>query len=93
MSWVSNPTRDKLHDMKPIVACGRRSVYNACIGGVRAEVAKEFAPELAKAGFWRRIHLRIRMIREVERRMRKIAPPWGLYLSPPTKAANEDRKA
>ncbi len=69
------------HDRKDqIVADGRRRAYDASIDRVRAEVAKEFAPELAKAGFWRRILLRFRMEHEVERRMRRTAPPWGLYL-------------
>ena len=64
---------------QPIIADGQARAYKANIARVRAEVEREFSDSLAKAGYWRRFLLRLRMTREVRRRMDKVAPPWGLY--------------
>ncbi len=63
----------------PIVADGRGRAFSGSIDQVRAEVEQEFSAALCTAGFWRRIWLRFRIHREVRKRMRHAAPPWGLY--------------
>lgn len=68
------------HGLKQhVVHDGQRRASRASIGPVRAEVQREFLGTLAKAGFLKRIFLRIQMKREVKRRMRALAPPWALY--------------
>jgi hypothetical protein len=66
--------------MVPIVADGRDRAHDAAIGKVRAEVEREFADALRKAGPWRRVCLWIKAKREIRRRMARIAPLRGLYL-------------
>jgi len=62
-----------------IVPGGRKRAYIASIGRVRAEVEAEYRRELEKAGIWKRARLRWKMEREIRRRMKKVAPPDGLY--------------
>jgi hypothetical protein len=62
-----------------IVAGGRSRAYRASIASVRAEVEEEFAAASAAAGLWGRIVIRIRIRREVTKRMERIAPSGGLY--------------
>ncbi len=62
-----------------IVNDGGRRAYLASINRVRADVQREFSEALAQAGFLRRIFLRVQMNREINRRMREIAPRWALY--------------
>jgi hypothetical protein len=47
--------------------------------GIRAAVAAEFAERLAVASLSERWRLRREMAREIERRLRKMAPPDALY--------------
>lgn len=62
-----------------IVADGLVRAQAACEPLIRAEVAREFAPRLRGTPTWRRWLLRWLMEREVRRRLRRAAPPDGLY--------------
>ncbi len=62
-----------------IVADGYERAWSANIGAVRAEVEKEFAERMARAGFRERRKLRREIEEEVRRRMERKAPPWGLH--------------
>ena len=62
-----------------IVADGQERARAAAMERVRAEVQRRFAPELARAGFWRRWALRLHLRREIQRRMEQIAPRDALY--------------
>ncbi len=62
-----------------IVADGRERAYDGSIQQVRAEIEAQYAEELRKAGFWKRILLQRRIEREIRDRMKEIAPPDGLY--------------
>ena len=53
----------------------------ASIDKIRADVKQEYAERLAMAGWWERLRLHYEMRREVERRLDRVAPPWGLYIS------------
>jgi len=59
---------------------GQGRAWEAHIEQVRAEVEKRYAEALAKAGFWARLRLRLRMRREIERRMKDFAPDDALYM-------------
>jgi hypothetical protein len=62
-----------------IVQGGRKRACKASISRVRAEVEAEYARELEQAGIWKRARLRWKMEREINRRMKQVAPPDGLY--------------
>ncbi len=62
-----------------IVADGQERAHDGSIEQVRAEVEAKYAEELRKAGFWERIFLLRRIKRDIRERMKKIAPPDGLY--------------
>jgi hypothetical protein len=53
----------------------------ASLDTIRAEVEREFSERLASAGWWERVRLSYEMRREIERRLDRVAPPWGLYFS------------
>ena len=63
------------------VADGYERACGATIEKIRAAVAAEFAERLQTAGWWERCRLRYEMRREIKRRLERVAPPWGLYLS------------
>ncbi len=65
-----------------IVSDGGNRAYQANIKAVRAEVEKKYADQLVEAGFWKRIKLRRQIEKEVQKRMKKIAPPGALYAKP-----------
>jgi hypothetical protein len=62
-----------------IVENGRERALSAARDRVVNEVEAEYEEELRKAGPWRRLLLLWEMHREIERRLRHIAPPDGLY--------------
>jgi hypothetical protein len=68
-------------DSNQFVADGYERACEAAIDKIRAAVAIEYAERLQAAGWWERWLLRYAMRREVERRLQRIAPPWGLYLT------------
>jgi hypothetical protein len=51
----------------------------AAIDSIRAEVEREYAERLSGASWLKRWCLRLEMRREIERRLDRVAPPWGLY--------------
>jgi hypothetical protein len=69
----------KPHDPNAIVADGQGQARAAAIDKARAEVEARHAPELARAGWWRRWLLRLRIRREVEQRLERTARRDGLY--------------
>ena len=62
-----------------IVADGQERAHDGSIEQVRAEVEVQYAEELSKAGFWERIFLLRRIKRDIRERMKRNAPPGGLY--------------
>ena len=62
-----------------IVASGHKRVVRGEIKRIRREVHEQYAAALAEAGFFRRLMLRIRIRKEVQARLNKIAPRDGLY--------------
>jgi hypothetical protein len=64
-----------------IVADGWHRARSANASAIRAEVEREYAERLQSAGCFRRCLLRWEMRREIERRLERVAPPWGLYFS------------
>jgi hypothetical protein len=48
---------------------------------IRAEVQREYAERRQSAGLLRRWFLYFEMHREIERRLDRVAPPWGLYFT------------
>jgi hypothetical protein len=49
------------------------------IADATRRVAEKYQGALAEAGFWKRLWLRWRMYREINREVEKIAPSRGLY--------------
>jgi len=60
---------------------GYERARGASIDQVWAEVELEFAERWAAAGWFERLKLKREMQREIERRLDRVAPPWGLYIS------------
>jgi hypothetical protein len=67
---------------------GDHFVHDGCyrartarVSAIRAEVEREYAEQLQSAGFWERWRLRREMKQEIERRLERVAPPWGLYFT------------
>ena len=68
-----------------IVAHGREELmksegYRVARDEVIAAVRARYAEPLARAGFFRRLALHLRMQREIARELDKLAPPDALYL-------------
>lgn len=61
------------------VADGRARAAMALKGKIAAEVEAEFAERLEKATPYQRIRLKLNMVREINRRLEKEAPPDALY--------------
>jgi hypothetical protein len=61
------------------VADGRERVVRGEIKRIRREVRASYADRLAAAGFFRRLWLRIKIHREIQEQLDKIAPKDGLY--------------
>ena len=61
------------------VADGRERIARGEIERIRREVRARYADQMAAAGFFRRLWLRVRIRREIERQLNKIAPRDGLY--------------
>ncbi|MBI4606997.1 MAG: hypothetical protein HY721_33965 [Planctomycetes bacterium] len=71
---MEDPSRKRKQE---IIAGGRDHAYWAALRAVRAEVQRDFAEALSKAGFVRRVLLWFRMEREVRRRLeQRPGPPW-----------------
>lgn len=68
-------------DENRFVADGQRRARSACEDEVRAEGEARYAEALATAGFWGRLWLRRRMGKEIERRLKELAPDDALYLT------------
>jgi hypothetical protein len=68
-------------DSSDFVADGYERACDAAIDKIRAAVAADFAERLQTAGWWKRWRVRYEMRREIQRRLDRVAPPWGLYLS------------
>ncbi len=62
-----------------IVADGQQRAYDDSIEQVRAETEAKYAEELKTAGMWKRMQIRRKMQREINERMKQIAPKSGLY--------------
>ena len=62
-----------------IIADGQKRAYDGSIDKVRAEVEAKYAGELKRASMWKRMQLRRKVEHEIRERMKKIAPPDGLY--------------
>ena len=62
-----------------IVADGQQRAYDGSIDQVRAEVEAKYAEELRNAGVLKRIQMRRKIEWDIRERMKKIAPPDGLY--------------
>lgn len=62
-----------------IVSDGASRARVAAVEVVRAEVEAEFEPRLQEATLWQRWALKREMQREVERRLKEMAPPSALY--------------
>jgi hypothetical protein len=71
---------NRMHD-DHFVADGCHRARSANVSAIRAEVEREYAERLQSAGFFRRWLLCREMRREIERRLDRVAPPWGLYFS------------
>jgi len=54
--------------------------YRAARAEIIASVRSRYAESLASAGIFRRLLLRLRMQREINREVAKLAPPNALYL-------------
>ena len=61
------------------VSDGDRRARDGCEAMARAEVEQEFADELRQASFFGRIRIRRRIEREIDQRIRNLAPPDALY--------------
>jgi hypothetical protein len=70
---------NKLHE-DHFVADGDKRAWTANYDAIREQVEREYEQRLAVAGLFRRWQLRWKMRREIERRLDRVAPPWGLYL-------------
>ena len=62
-----------------IVADGQQRAYDANIQRVRAEVEAEYTDELKNARFWQAVLLQLTVEWAIQKRMKEIAPPDGLY--------------
>lgn len=62
-----------------IVFGGRRRVARVMRRDIREQVRREWAERVAEAGFLSRIVLRVRIAREVNRRLRRQLPPGSLF--------------
>jgi hypothetical protein len=62
-----------------IVQNGCRRARSAHVSTIRSEVQQEFAERLKSAWLFKQLLLRLAMWREIERRLDRVAPPWGLY--------------
>ena len=69
----------KRGDCKGFVADGQARVENAERPRVEREVRARYVERLAAAGLWGRFRLRSQMRREIERELKRLAPPDGLY--------------
>jgi hypothetical protein len=69
-----------IHD-DHLVADGLDRARSANLGAIQAEVERAYAERLQSAGFFRGWLLRCEMRREIQRRLDRVAPPWGLYFS------------
>ena len=67
-------------DNNRIVADGRERVRRACMDKITDQVRANYAGELAKASFFRRFVIRIKIRRDIQRELRKIAPNDAHYL-------------
>lgn len=80
-SLTANKVTVPIHMLQPhgILADGQERARSAHHDRLRGEVERELAEAMARAGWLKRIALRLRIEREVERRLDKAAPPDGLY--------------
>lgn len=62
-----------------IVADGQARARAAAEPRIRKEVNGKYAEELGRAGLFRRMAIRIRIEREVRRRLREVAPDGAHY--------------
>jgi hypothetical protein len=69
----------KRQETHEFIAEGRFIELAANRKHIEREVRGAYAERLAKAGFFRRILIRLAMSREVRRRLEKVAPTDGLY--------------
>jgi hypothetical protein len=60
---------------------GCKRARAAAMDSIRAEVEREFAERLANANVLQRYWLWRQMDREIERRLERLAPSGGLYLT------------
>jgi hypothetical protein len=65
----------------PFLEGGRILARAAAEVEIRKEVAAAYAEQLQMAGWFEALRLRREMKREIERRLEKIAPRHGLYLT------------
>lgn len=63
-----------------IVADGRERVRRAYMDKISEQVRAKYADELTKVGFFRRFVIRIKIRRDIQRELRKIAPNDAHYL-------------
>jgi hypothetical protein len=63
----------------PIVADGHARLARALTDRLEQALLRKYREELSKAGFFQRISIRYRIWREVQRDVRKLAPPYALY--------------
>ena len=79
-------TKEKVPQSDHLVANGRERVLknNPDKDRICAEVKKRYADRLARAGFIRRIVLRIKIDREIEKEIDKLAPPDAMYSRTPS---------
>ncbi len=63
-----------------IVHDGQRRARQVLFGNVKSEVEAAYRKELLEATLWRRLLHRLKVQREIRRRLEKIAPRDALYL-------------
>jgi hypothetical protein len=61
---------------------GYERAWSGNYDAIHAEVAREYAERLQSAGLFERWWLHWEMRQEIERRLDRVAPPWGTYFSP-----------
>ncbi|MGH2395766.1 MAG: hypothetical protein ACRDFW_02020 [bacterium] len=75
-------SKHRTKDGKPagIVRDGQRRAHQALFADVKNEVEALYRKEMQEAALWRRLLLRMKVQREIRRRLEQAAPKDALYL-------------
>ena len=71
---------DQKHFEQRIVVDGQQRIIDENYARVAWEIRARYAESLSRSGWFGRMLLKIRIRREIERELKRIAPPGGLYL-------------